>query len=446
MSHKDNEDAIESPLMDQLAGLGYETLDAMSEFNQGVFSGHITGREAMQQVVLVPRLASALRRLNPQLPPEAITQAAEQLTENRRLQSFAVANAGVYHLLKNGVEVSYRDDNGEEVPGRMAVFDWSDPHANDLLEEYGVDLDAIIAADGYQRIALKQDAVEALLASDDVTDHFMTLVRDVTRLYRSILPDKAATEFYITQRILNIIKDAILSEVPDADISGVIGQVSDLLDESVVTERYVIEASPTDTTRRYDLSQIDFDALREQFERGHKRTATEKLRGSVQRRLRRMVQENRTRLNYMEAFQQMLDAYNNGAVNVSVMFERLLQFVEDLNAEEQRAVQENLSEEELAIFDLLTKPAPDLTAKEREQVKAAAKDLLATLNDEKLVLDWRKHQQSQASVRHSIELVLDDGLPTKYDGNLYEDKCHQVYQHVFEAYAGNGQSVYDLAG
>lgn len=41
--------------------------------------------------------------------------------------------------------------------------------------------------------------------------------------------------------------------------------------------------------------------------------------------------------------------------------------------EEQRGISENLTEEGLALFDVLTKPNVKLTRKEREKVKAVAK-------------------------------------------------------------------------
>ena len=67
---------------------------------------------------------------------------------------------------------------------------------------------------------------------------------------------------------------------------------------------------------------------------------------------------------------------------------------------------ENLTEEELATFDLLTKPAIELTEKEKKQINAVAKELLQKITKEKLVLDWRRRQQSRAQVRVTIEGVL----------------------------------------
>ena len=90
-----------------------------------------------------------------------------------------------------------------------------------------------------------------------------------------------------------------------------------------------------------------------------------------------------------------------------------------MNDEEKRGISEQLSEEELALFDLLTKPDPELTKKERKQVKKTARDLLNTLKDEKLVLDWRKRQRSRALVRVTIEKMLDRGLPETYTESYF---------------------------
>jgi type I restriction enzyme R subunit len=319
--------------------------------------------------------------------------------------------------------------------------------AREYCVTIGIDLDALQAATGFDREALKLAAVEAVLATEDTRIHFAAAVRDVSRLFRSILPDPAANEFYATYKVLNVIAETVITETsPErVDINGVEEQIGELLDRSVQTETYVIEADPTATERRLDLSQVDFEALKDQFVQGHRRTATEKLKTAINRQLNRMVQQNRTRMDYQDTFKQMLEDYNSGAVNVDVMFERLLAFVQDLDDEEKRSVAENLTEEELAVFDLLTKPEPELSDDERTRVKKVAKDLLDTLKSERLVLDWRKYQTTRAAVKEGIRVVLDTGLPERYDISLYERKVEAVYQHVYESYYGAGQSVYNVA-
>jgi len=91
-----------------------------------------------------------------------------------------------------------------------------------------------------------------------------------------------------------------------------------------------------------------------------------------------------------------------------------------------------------AVFDILTKPRVDITAKEERQVKKVAKDMLHTLEAEKLVLDWRKRQQTCAAVQVCIGVFLDK-LPRAYTPDIYRAKCDAVYQHVYDLYGSAGQ-------
>jgi type I restriction enzyme R subunit len=100
-----------------------------------------------------------------------------------------------------------------------------------------------------------------------------------------------------------------------------------------------------------------------------------------------------------------------------------------------------VTEEELTIFDLLTKPEVVLTKAEEREVKKVAKDLLETLKREKLVLDWKKRQSTRAAVMVTIQTILDQ-LPRTYTPELYQKKCDVVYQHVFDSLPGQGASGY----
>ncbi|MBX3733963.1 MAG: hypothetical protein KF791_15410, partial [Verrucomicrobiae bacterium] len=66
----------------------------------------LVGRETKGEVVLVSRLRAALERLNPALPPEAITAAVDELTRDRSAMSLPAANREIYSLIKDGIRVS----------------------------------------------------------------------------------------------------------------------------------------------------------------------------------------------------------------------------------------------------------------------------------------------------------------------------------------------------
>jgi type I restriction enzyme R subunit len=113
--------------------------------------------------------------------------------------------------------------------------------------------------------------------------------------------------------------------------------------------------------------------------------------------------------------------------------------------EQSRHVREHLSQAELTVFDILTRPGPDLTTKEREEVKKVAGNLRKRLH-ELLVLDWRERAAARARVRLAIEDVLDEGLPRSYTNEVYSAKCSALFEHVYESYQGDGRSVYAEAG
>jgi type I restriction enzyme R subunit len=84
---------------------------------------------------------------------------------------------------------------------------------------------------------------------------------------------------------------------------------------------------PSATAQNYiDLSNIDFEALKEKFEKGRKPIEIQKLRGQVAQKLVQMVKLNRTRMNFLEEFQKMIEEYNSGASNLETLFDRLMAF------------------------------------------------------------------------------------------------------------------------
>ncbi|PIU67930.1 MAG: hypothetical protein COS84_02720, partial [Armatimonadetes bacterium CG07_land_8_20_14_0_80_40_9] len=65
---------------------------------------------------------------------------------------------------------------------------------------------------------------------------------------------------------------------------------------------------------------------------------------------------------------------------------------------------------------------------------------------EKLVLDWRKKQQTRADVMVTIKDILDEQLPVSYDTQSYRQKCDLVYRHIYDSYYGEEKSVYTMLG
>lgn len=302
-----------------------------------------------------------------------------------------------------------------------------------FLNGCGIDFKAILNTnDIFLRTRLKEDAVEAILAAgEDAKKRFLQMADILGKLYKAYLPDpideKHKSRIYLVTKLANRLR----SLQPKPDISAVMDQVEVLLDASI--EGYRIE-EPVDeyAAKLYDLSQIDFDKLRERFEKGRQRIIIEQLKGAIEEKLASLIQVNSSRMDFLERFQALIDEYNSGSGNLEEIFEKLKNFSHNLTDEEQRYIREELnSEEELAVFDILTRPDMKLTKSEKLLVKRIARELLEILRTEKLVLDWRKKQAARADVQVTIKDFLDQ-LPPTYSVEIYNAKCSQVYQYIYE--------------
>ena len=299
----------------------------------------------------------------------------------------------------------------------------------------------ILSSQGFKRTALLEDAYEAVLVNDETKQHFAALARKVDRLYKATLPTGLADAFAPIRALIVTLQLMIEKHALKPNIATVMTNVDALLDASVAAESYIIR-QPTETDEHLiDLGRVDFEALKARFNTGRKRSLTERLRGEVNAKAKRLARLNKERLDYLEKLQRLIDDYNEGSHNLEAFFDELVTMAQDLNEEEQRHAREELSEEELAVFDLLVKPNVELTDKERKEVKAVARELVDKLKWEKLVLDWRKSQQTKAGVRVTIEETLDK-MPERYEKEVWEQTCDVVYQHIYSAYKGAGQSVY----
>ena len=194
-----------------------------------------------------------------------------------------------------------------------------------------------------------------------------------------------------------------------------------------------------------DLSKIDFELLAKRYKMSkHKNTDLEMLKAAIRAQLERLIRLNKTRTDFQQKFEELIESYNTGSRNIEELFEELLKLSRNLSEEQQRHVRENMSEEELVIFDILTRPAPELSLEERAEVKKVARELLAKIK-ELIVINWRQKSMARSQLKLSIEDVLDAGLPRVYSPEAYKQKCTVVFQHFYENYSDKDASVYAAA-
>ena len=318
-----------------------------------------------------------------------------------------------------------------------------------FCDNHGVSIGRIeqATAGSLERLNLPAYAVNVLISPDPIRKEFLGHERLVATLYKAVMPDKAVIEFSSPVSCISMLAVVIREQLGEgpADISSVMGKIAALLDESIAADGFRIRESPPDApgaNRVIDLSAIDFEVLAKRFSKSkQKNVDLERLKAAIQAQLDKMIRLNHTRADFRKKFEELIELYNAGSRNIEELFEDLLNLSRALTDEQQRHVREHLSEAELTVFDLLTRPGPELTTEEMDAVKKVARLLLERLR-QVLVLDWRKRQSSRAQVEDTIKGLLDENLPRAYSPEIYRSKCEAIFHHVFESYRGEGESIF----
>ena len=314
---------------------------------------------------------------------------------------------------------------------------------NTFLESHGIIPQNIIKEkDDFARIGMVADAVEKLLEAEKTRKAYLKISFKTIRIFKAILPDPEANIYASHIGVFQVIRDRILNLRERPDLSDVENKIEEILDESIATEGYIIRAGlPDQKAHLFDLSKIDFEALAKKMKANKKRTLVKQLADEIEAEIERMLQLNRTRINYYDEFKRLIDEYNSGSRNVDEHIQALFGMLRTMSEESKRAAKEDLTEEELVLFDLLTKPDMKLSEADRKKVRIVAKSLAEKLKA-KLVIEWKKKQEAKSAVKTFIKDVLDEGLPEAYDRKIYNEKCEVIFQHIFETYGSDGNSPY----
>ena len=316
-----------------------------------------------------------------------------------------------------------------------------------FLDEGGAPLGDVIRKTGFERNAAIVACKEAANENDETRKRFEVMCREVFKKFRASINVQGVNACRADRDAINIIYKSLQRDREQADISDIIRKLHEVVDGAIEVRpnRQAEEQAP------YDISRIDFDRLKREFERSpRKRTTVQALKDAVEKKLRRLLAQNPLRTDFQQHYEEIVAEYNREKDRVTIerTFEALLKLIQELDEEESRALREGLDEESLAIFDLLKKP--DLSGAETRRIKRVAVELLRTLKAEKLRVDqWREKESTRDAVLVTIRDFLwgdETGLPA--DG-YSEDEVgvisDNVFRHVFRVYPEVPSPYYESA-
>lgn len=304
-----------------------------------------------------------------------------------------------------------------------------------------IKLDLILdSGDTFEEIGLFEAFANKLLSNDDTKQNFFVYTNTVESLYEACKPDiyERKSEFELLE-VIRYLRKIVDRKKFSGDLEAARAKYADIIDQSITT---VAEEEEKKTgfeikkTKTIDISKFDFDKLREKFKQAEfKHIEIADLRLFIEDKLEKLLSQNVTRIDFAKKLQDIINEYNSGSLSVENYFEDLIDFSKKLRDEEERHIRENLTTDELELFDLIRQTNKNLTKKEEQLVKLAAKDLLKRLKEEKdklLVTDWYKDEVAKLTVLKFVKQELNKDLPDSYLPSVFEETCSKVIEHLQE--------------
>ncbi len=306
-------------------------------------------------------------------------------------------------------------------------------HAEKFLFDHGFDVARLRGAHGFNRIAALRDATDALYASDETKRRFEIMAREVFSRFKTIITEPAVYAY--AERHDNI--EAIYKKLEEnrdlADVTEVLKELHKIVNEAIRAQE---PGGDQATGLTVDLSKIDFVKLRNEFaiKTRRKCAVLADIRQVIEKRLAAMLAKNPQRMDFYAKYQAIVAAYNRekDRATVEQTFADLLDLAAKLDVEQKRAIQEGLSEDELALFDLLQKDKLNKTA--RERVKQASRQLLNSLTTILASMQqWTAKERTQADVKTLILDQLYEALPIPpFTEQETDDAAARIYDYVWQ--------------
>ncbi len=299
-----------------------------------------------------------------------------------------------------------------------------------FLKENNVELDDINKFTGFDRNKAIDDAKEAVNQNDQTRKRFEIMCREVFKKFKVCINIKPQVNDYRHDYdAINIVYKSLIGDRNSADISEIIKELHGVIDDAIeVRDSYQGDG------HLYDISKIDFERLRQEFEKSSKKNTTvQSLKSVIDAKLTEMMKQNPLRTDFQQHYQDLIKDYNKekDRPTIEKTFEKLLKFYDDLDREEERHIREELPDQySLFIFDLLKKEK--LSKAEIDRIKKVAVELLSKLKEiMSRMADWKANPATRAQIKTEILNFLYDentGLP---DPAYSEDEIQARMEEIF---------------
>ena len=302
------------------------------------------------------------------------------------------------------------------------------------MSEQNFILKDLVSADDFAKLALVQAGANAMCVTNEVKKRFEIQARELFRMFKYLEKGEVGEETVHYKNAISAVYDQLQEKRVHADNSALMAQINKIVSDAVSVKKN----NALEENKKFDISKIDFDRLRREFERvQNKNLLLKDLQELVESRLASMLRNNPLRIDYYQRYQEIVEEYNqdNKKDEIAIVFENLMKLVSELDEEQKRYVIEGFdSDEELSIYDLLVS-GQTLSKEDIKKVKKLAQEMLSKIKSRIRELDhWRDKEETQSIISIMIRDLLWANLPESYSDNEIVVYKQALYEYIYNTY------------
>ncbi len=326
----------------------------------------------------------------------------------------------------------------KDISSILKLLDITIEEVLEFTNNLGIDFEEITeATEAFKRAALFEKALNIIFDKDEPKEEFKIYANLCRNAYDASKPEvfELGWENKYLSPILYL-DDMVRAHSGSENIESAKLKLQKTLDRSVMAKPAGETESEYEITKMksINLSTLKPREIKKKIdEMPYKSLAIAEVRVFIEKKLEQLLNKNQTRISFSEKYKEIINRYNSGNSTNENYYEELIEFIEELNEEEDRHIKEGLTEEELELYDLIKKE--NLTVKEEEQVKLSAKELYKTITSRSSVtqiVDYYKDEPLKQRLKSEVDEVLDSYLPESYDREIFKLKADVVFLHILQ--------------
>jgi len=318
-----------------------------------------------------------------------------------------------YIGITDDLKRAFRSYNDSDVKGAMIPTDeivtyMQNKHL-ELLNFFTVDIGSDKNFKERKQGAYLDNAIEEILDDQEVRKKFIQNVAELTKAYAVCTPHPACQEveedlrfFQMMRRIMSKSIAGILYTPPEKDDA-----IRDLVEEGISADEKIRFYDIKYDDEKIDLNKDYLEKIKKIPQKNLKvELAYKLLDDAIKARFKRNITKQKS---FQERIEKTLSKYHGKFEDFDTLFPKFEQVGKDITEEAQREKKLNLSEEEIAFYDII------LMGKEYVESDKKVRQIAMDVTDyvkKNTKIDWLNQENVKAEIRMGVrKILLDSDFP-----------------------------------